>query len=233
MGLRFFARGSKPAWVRSPWSGNLLLTSLSKGLLATSIPHLVRTEGPACDPILKNADTYFRRANHRTDAYGGLVQNRCRFILELVDTVNEIFGGPGFVCVKLCPTDILNDSVITFEEMQETYTYLIKALVKRKVGIINICRRGSTHDIPGYDDLLSKLKRPDGYPLPPNYDPVLDFGRLVKYPGSRTLLMANHDYGVEDGNRLIEEDQADLLQLGRPFIYNPVSCPSLSIQPIM
>lgn len=160
-----------------------------------------------------------RRANERTDSYGGSVENRCRFILEVVDAISDVFDGPEMVCVKINPTDFLNDSVVTFEEMKETYTYLIKKLVLRRVGIINLSRRGVYSDI-GTGDVSGG--RPEGYPLPAGYDPVLDFGRLVKYPGSSSLLMANQDYTVEEADELITGEQLDLIAFGRPFIYNPV-----------
>ncbi|KAI1627834.1 hypothetical protein EDD37DRAFT_606620 [Exophiala viscosa] len=157
------------------------------------------------------------RANKRTDAYGGSVENRCRFNLELADALSEDFGGPEFIGVKICPTDSLNDSMVTFEEMQETYTYLIKKLVERKLGFITICRRGANI---GAETEFS-FPRPEGYLLPPMYDPVLDFGGLVKYPGSQTTLMVNQDYDVEEADQLIKEGKIDLLQIGRPYIYNP------------
>lgn len=159
-----------------------------------------------------------RRANKRTDSYGGSVENRCRLTLEVFDAISQVFGGPELVCVKLCPCDILNDSVTTFEEMQDTYMYLLKELVSRRVGIINLTRRGADH-------AANDVPRPEGYPIPRGYDPVLDLGRLVKYPGSPTLLMANQDYTVEEADALIRGDKLDLITFGRPFIYNPVSSP--------
>ncbi|KAE8131452.1 hypothetical protein BDV38DRAFT_288698 [Aspergillus pseudotamarii] len=160
------------------------------------------------------------RANKRTDNYGGSVENRCRFILEVVDVISEIFGGPEYACVKLNPTDFLNDSVVTFKEMKETYTYLIKELVTRKVGIINLSRRGIDHN-GGTGDFFGHIPRPTEYPLPLGYDPVLDFGPLVKFPGSPSMLMANHDYTLEEADRLVKEGKLDLITFGRPFIYNP------------
>ncbi|KAL4881646.1 hypothetical protein BJY04DRAFT_227725 [Aspergillus karnatakaensis] len=148
------------------------------------------------------------RANKRTDSYGGSVENRCRFILEIVDVISQVFGGPEFVCVKLNPTDFVNDSVVTFDEMKETYTYLIKELVARKVRIINLSH------------FFGRTPRPAEHPLPPGYDPVLDFGPLVKFPGSLSLLMANHDYTVEEADRLVRDGKLDLITFGRPFNYN-------------
>ncbi len=136
--------------------------------------------------------------------------------------MSEVFGGPEFVCIKLNPTDFLNDSAVTFEEMKETYTYLIKELVSRRIGIINLSRRGIDHNA-GTGDFFGRVARTEGYDLPPGYDPVLDFGPLVKFPGSPSMLMANHDYTVEEADYLVREGVLDLITFGRPFIYNPVS----------
>ncbi|EQB51690.1 NADH:flavin oxidoreductase/NADH oxidase [Colletotrichum gloeosporioides Cg-14] len=160
------------------------------------------------------------RANKRTDNYGGSVTNRCRFLIELTEAAAEVFGGPEYVCVKINPTDTINDSFVTFEEMKETYNHLIKELVNHRVGIINISRRGTDVTI-GTGDFFVASKRPKGYPLPERYDPVLDFGKLVKFAGSPSMLMANHDYTVEEADRLVREQKLDMVTFGRPFIYNP------------
>lgn len=148
-------------------------------------------------------------------------------MLEVVDVISEVFGGPELVCVKINPTDFFNDSVVDYAEMKETYTYLIKELVLRRVGIISICRRGSSTSAETNN--FFGLHRPDGYPLPAGYDPVLDFGPLVKYTGSPTMLMANSDYTVEEADRLIKEDKIDMTAFGRAFICNPVSNRSTSV----
>ncbi|KAK1657431.1 hypothetical protein BDP55DRAFT_699009 [Colletotrichum godetiae] len=152
------------------------------------------------------------RVNRRTDANGGSVENRCRFVIELAETLATIFDGLEFVCVKLNPTDFYNDS--------ETYTYLIKELIRRKVGIINLSRRGADTSA-GIGDFFGIDDRPEGYVLLRGYDPVLDFISLVKFPGSASLLMANHDYTPEEADSLMKERKLDLITFGRPFIYNP------------
>ncbi|KAF4435126.1 flavo nadh-dependent oxidoreductase [Fusarium acutatum] len=166
------------------------------------------------------------RANHRTDEYGGSVENRCRFTLELVNAIAAVFKGPEHICVKINPTDHLNDSVVDFDEMKETYTYLITELVKRQVGIINLGRRGAETS-PGSGEFFGPLPRPGGYPLPRGYDPVLDFGKLVKFPGSPTLLMANHDYTVEAADALAGADKLDMITFARAFIWNPDLIPRI------
>lgn len=162
------------------------------------------------------------RANTRTDLYGGSVENRCRFVLEIVDTLSEVFDGYERICVKLGPADVLNDSIVTYAELKETYTYLIGELVDRKVGIIALSRRGanvgSEASGPSFE-----FPRSEGYCLPHGYDPALDFGKLVKRPGSSSLLMVTQQYTVEEANRLVKEGKIDMVSFGRPFIQNPVS----------
>lgn len=109
--------------------------------------------------------------------------------------------------------------MVDYDEMKEVYTHLIKELVARKVGIINIGRRGAETKNDAGDYLDTQL--PPGH-LPPGYDPVLDFGRLVKFPGSPSLLMANHGYTVEEAAELVRQQKLDLVSFARPFIYNPV-----------
>ncbi|KAH8901377.1 FMN-linked oxidoreductase [Thozetella sp. PMI_491] len=150
-------------------------------------------------------------ANVRTDSYGGSVENRCRFVLEIVDAIAEVFEGYECICVKLGPVDVLHDSVIPYEESKETYTHLIGELVARKVGIIALSRRGATSEYP----------RPEGYPLPQGYDPILDFGKLVKCPGSSSMLMVTQQYAVEEAERMLKDGTIDMVAFGRPFIYNP------------
>ncbi|KAH7222532.1 uncharacterized protein BKA55DRAFT_697308 [Fusarium redolens] len=166
------------------------------------------------------------RANHRTDEYGGSVENRCRFTLEVFDAIAGVFNGPEYICVKVNPTDYLNDSVVDFDEMQETYTNLITELVKKKVGIINLGRRGAETST-GSGEFFGPLVRPEGYPLPRGYDPVLDFGKLVKFPGSPTLLMANQDYTVEAADALVGAGKLDMITFARAFIHNPDLVPRI------
>lgn len=87
---------------------------------------------------------------------------------------------------------------------------------------MNLSRRGANHNT-GTGDFFGNTTRPDGFPLPLGYDPVIDFGPLVKFPGSPSMPMANYDYTVDEADRLVGEGKLDLITFGRPFIYNPVS----------
>jgi 2,4-dienoyl-CoA reductase-like NADH-dependent reductase (Old Yellow Enzyme family) len=72
-------------------------------------------------------------SNHRTDAYGGPIENRARLMLEAVDAVCEVWG-PGRVGMHLspradgqCPGDA---------NRAETFGYVARELGKRKIAFI-------------------------------------------------------------------------------------------------
>jgi 2,4-dienoyl-CoA reductase-like NADH-dependent reductase (Old Yellow Enzyme family) len=72
-------------------------------------------------------------SNHRTDAYGGSVENRARLMLEATDAAAEVFG-PGRVGMHLspradgqCPGDA---------NPAETFGYVARELGKRKIAFI-------------------------------------------------------------------------------------------------
>ncbi|KAK1146952.1 hypothetical protein N8T08_002279 [Aspergillus melleus] len=158
-------------------------------------------------------------SNLRTDIYGGSVENRCRFVLEVADAIIEIWG-PRRIGIKICPSDDYNDSAVSFKELSETYDYLIRQLVGRKLSYINLSRRGCAIG-RAQDDYFKSSPRPAGKELPPNYEPFYQFGHLIKYPGSETMLMVNHEYTVAEADSLAKGGQIDLVTFGRPFIYNP------------
>jgi 2,4-dienoyl-CoA reductase-like NADH-dependent reductase (Old Yellow Enzyme family) len=97
--------------------------------------------------------------------------------------------------------------------------------MRRDLAFINLSRRGCEVGRET-DEYFRSQPRPKGKELPPGYEPLAQFGSLIKYPGSRTMLMVNHEYTVEEAEKLIKEEKIDLVTFGRPFIYNPVSIQS-------
>ncbi|GAA89040.1 flavoprotein NADH-dependent oxidoreductase [Aspergillus luchuensis IFO 4308] len=139
---------------------------------------------------------------------------------RILDAIIEVWGSRA-VGINICPTDDYNDTMISYEEMKETYTYFIKELMCRDLAFINLSRRGC--DVGREtDDYFRSRPRPQGKELPPKYEPLTDFGALIKYPGSRTMLMVNHEYTVEEARDLLQRGKIDLVTFTRPFIYNPV-----------
>jgi 2,4-dienoyl-CoA reductase-like NADH-dependent reductase (Old Yellow Enzyme family) len=160
-------------------------------------------------------------ANSRTDSYGGSIENRCRFPLEVLDAIIEVWGSRR-IGIKICPSDDYNDSTTTYQEASEIYGYYIKELMKRELCYINLSRRGC--DVGrDQDEYFKSAPRPAGKELPPRYEPIQEFGKLIKYPGSKTMLMVNHEYTVAEAEQMMQKGKIDIISFGRPFIYNPVS----------
>lgn len=146
----------------------------------------------------------------RHDEYGGSVENRCRFPLQVLDAIFQVWG-PRRVGIKIGPVDVLNDSATTYAETQDTYHYYIRELMARRLAYINISRRG-----------CDAALRPASKELPQDYDILREFGGLIKRPDCETLFMVNNDYTVAEADALIAKGMIDMVSFGRPFIYNPV-----------
>ena len=161
------------------------------------------------------------RSNTRTDSYSGSTVNRCRFLLEVVDAIAGVYP-MSRIGIKIAPCDNVSDIACSYAELSETYTFLIRELVRKGIGFINLSRRGCAKGEPN-DDFSDSTVRPEGMELPVDYEPLDEFGPLVKCEGSRTKLMVNYGYSVEEAEELVKQGRIDLITFGRPFIYNPVS----------
>lgn len=76
--------------------------------------------------------------NHRTDAYGGSIENRARLMLEATDAAISVWG-PGRVGVHLAPARDSHD--MGDSTPLETFSYVARELGKR--GIAFLCARES------------------------------------------------------------------------------------------
>lgn len=86
-------------------------------------------------------------SNKRTDGYGGSIQNRCRFALEVVDAVCSVLG-PGRVGIKLSPTGRYNDMYDS--NPLELYKYLLTQLSNRKIAFVEISRNFDAENYKNY-----------------------------------------------------------------------------------
>jgi len=81
--------------------------------------------------------------NQRQDQYGGSVENRARFILEILDAMVAEAGGDR-VGIKIAPEMNFNDVVDA--NPQETYTYLVDQLRDRKLAYLHVALFGAQLD---------------------------------------------------------------------------------------
>jgi 2,4-dienoyl-CoA reductase-like NADH-dependent reductase (Old Yellow Enzyme family) len=91
-------------------------------------------------------------ANHRTDEYGGAIENRARLMLEATDAAISVFG-PDRVGMHLAPrgdTHGISDSDLT-----ATFSYVARELGRRKIAFIAAREHVGTDSIgPQLKDLF-------------------------------------------------------------------------------
>ena len=141
-------------------------------------------------------------ANTRTDEYGGSLENRLRFLREIVQAVGDVVG-PDRLGVRFTPlfTGTDEDRVyIGFVEDDPHTTYIeaVKVLEQAGAGYLSIAEA----DWDNAPDLPE------------------DFRRAVRASFSGRIIYAGR-YTAERGARLLDAELADLIAFGRPFIANP------------
>jgi N-ethylmaleimide reductase len=133
-------------------------------------------------------------ANHRTDQYGGSLENRVRFLREVSEAVIAVWG-PERVGVRLSPVSSFND--MSDSNPHATFARVAEVLNEFKVGYL--------HVIEPVDSPVPALGR---------VTPVI----RVKYRGA---IIANGGYQLASGNDIIARGEADLVSFGVPFLANP------------
>ncbi|VXC36697.1 alkene reductase [Pseudomonas sp. 8O] len=141
-------------------------------------------------------------SNQRDDAYGGSLENRLRFLREIVEAVAAAVGADR-LGVRLTPlfTGTDQDRVyigLVEEDPHTTYIEAIKVLEAAGVAYVSIAEA----DWDNAPDLPESFRR----------DVRANFSGKILYAGR---------YTAERGERLIEAGLADLIAFGRPFIANP------------
>lgn len=84
--------------------------------------------------------------NKRTDQYGGNVENRTRFVLELLTSVSEAIGAEK-VGMRICPGHPFNDCFD--DDPVETYSVLLKAVNSLELAYLHVIQ-SSREDIDAF-----------------------------------------------------------------------------------
>ncbi len=139
--------------------------------------------------------------NKRTDAYGGSIENRSRFLFEALDSILDEVAEDQ-VGIKFGPMHLAGPLAAT-EETLPTAEYVIRGL--NDYSLSHLLLMGTNTDVDG-----SPIEHLAGDNM------FRHFRRL--YQG---LLVANVDMDAQRANRLIAGDLVDLVAFGRPYIANP------------
>jgi N-ethylmaleimide reductase len=136
-------------------------------------------------------------SNQRTDEYGGSVENRARFLLEVTEAVASVWGA-NRVGIKLSPSN-------TFYGMYDsnpkaTFGYAIEALNRFDLAYLHLME-------PNEVDLAT---RDVLNPVTPEFRPIF-----------KGTLVANGGYDYQTADAILASGGADLVSFGKLFLANP------------
>lgn len=134
--------------------------------------------------------------NVRTDKYDGSIENRCRFVLEVVAAVAAAIGKDK-MGIRLSPYGIAGD-MPNYPEIDATYNYLSIELNKLDIAYIHLVDHSAM-----------------GAPTVP-----LEIKKTIRKNFKNTLVLSG-GYDKESAEADLESGLCDLVGFGRPFINNP------------
>lgn len=134
-------------------------------------------------------------SNRRTDPYGGSIENRARFPLQVVDAVTAVWG-PQRVGYKVAP--YFSGYSMSDSHPLETFSFIASELSRRGL-------------------LYLHVTEPVGGGAPAGAERATPILR-GKFKGT---LIANGGYNAQSADAVISRGEADLVAFGVPFLANP------------
>ncbi|KAF8958004.1 flavoprotein NADH-dependent oxidoreductase [Flammula alnicola] len=142
-------------------------------------------------------------SNHRTDQWGGSVENRSRFGLEVLKVLVEVFGRD--VAIKLSPAGGYNDGM-PLQDTLDTYSYFITEADKLNLSYIVLVRYSKTFDAEY-----------DGVPRATKHDVLESYRPYIK----NAKLFLNTEVTAEEGEKLVAAGKIDGIFIGFNWITHP------------
>jgi N-ethylmaleimide reductase len=136
------------------------------------------------------------KTNRRTDRYGGSLENRLRFLREVIEAVLQVYPASK-IGVRFSPNGSFND--MGSPDYRETFLYAASKLNAYKLGYLHVMD-GLAFGFHGLGEPMT----------------LADFREVWQGP-----LMGNCGHTQESAEALLEAGHADLMAFGRPFISNP------------
>ena len=134
--------------------------------------------------------------NQRTDAWGGSVEKRLGFVLEVAKSVSAAIGGAR-VGIRLSPYGA-NAGMKPYPEIDETYTTLVPRLASTGIQYVHIV----DHSAMGAPEVPETLKR------------------ALRKAWPRTFMLAG-GFDRASAEAALNDGRCDLVAFGRPFLANP------------
>lgn len=135
-------------------------------------------------------------SNIRKDIYGGSIENRCRFVIEVTAAVAEAIG-KGKTGIRLSPYGVASD-MPHYPEIDTTYKYLAEQLNNLGIAYIHIV----DHSAMGAPVVPPEIKN------------------TIRHAFSNTIIISG-GYDKERAETDVQNGLGTLVAFGRPFINNP------------
>jgi N-ethylmaleimide reductase len=137
-------------------------------------------------------------SNRRTDAYGGSVENRARFLLEVVEAVKTVWGGDR-VGVRIGPGNKFGGMGDSAPDV--TFPYVARALARFGLAYLHVIEPRVTGNVSddGKPPVAAGLLRP------------LFAGPVIAAGG----------FDAAGAEAILAKGEADLVAFGRHFLANP------------
>jgi N-ethylmaleimide reductase len=135
-------------------------------------------------------------SNIRKDNYGGSIENRSRFVLEVVNSV-AVSIGKGKTGIRLSPYGVASDMPY-YPEIEATYKYLTEKLNNIGIAYIHLVDHSA-----------------QGAPVVP-----MEIKKFIRNNFKNTIILSG-GYDKERAEDDIQNGLGDLVAFGRPFINNP------------
>jgi N-ethylmaleimide reductase len=192
------AEGMKPLPTPAAMTENDIKTAITEFVQAARNAVVARFDGIE----LHGANGYlleqFLRpnSNQRTDHYGGSIENRARFVLEVAGAAIAAIGKDK-VGIRLSPFGVFNDMPL-YPEMEADYAYLAQKLSDAGLLYVHLVDHSS-----------------QGAPVVP---------QSIKATFRSTFkgaLILSGGYDAKRAERDVNAGKADLIAFGKPFLANP------------
>ncbi|MBB5510178.1 NADH:flavin oxidoreductase/NADH oxidase [Paraburkholderia atlantica] len=139
-------------------------------------------------------------SNHRDDEYGGSLENRMRFPLEVFEAVREAFSHDRPVTMRVSATDWVDGGW----SLQDAIAF-VHALEARGCAAINVSSGGSNP--------AAQIPIGPGYQVP--------FARAVKQATTLPVVAVGLITDFEQAESILSTGDADLIALARTVLFNP------------
>ncbi|WP_336686117.1 NADPH dehydrogenase NamA [Chryseobacterium bernardetii] len=139
-------------------------------------------------------------SNIRTDEYGGSFENRIRFLIEIVDAVNEELNEDTALFVRISGTEYAENGW----DIQDSVA-LAKILKEHSVDLVDVSSGGNIHG--------AKISVFNGYQVP--------FSSQVRNESHVKTGAVGLITELEQAEKILQNDEADLIFIAREILRNP------------